>query len=44
MYPTGETDLAPFVVRVRDEEPAFVVFCGPSIDLFKKQARQYALF
>jgi hypothetical protein len=44
IYPTGTTDLTPFISRVFREKPAFVVFCGASIDLFKKQAGQLGLF
>jgi hypothetical protein len=44
IYPTGTTDLTPFISRIFGEQPAFVVFCGASIDLFKKQAGQLGLF
>jgi hypothetical protein len=43
-YPTGTTDLTPFISRVFGEKPDFIVFCGASIDLFKKQAGQLGLF
>jgi TIR domain-containing protein len=44
IYPTGTTDLTPFISRVFGEKPAFVVYCGASLDLFKKQAGQLGLF